>query len=109
MLRKIKDFFVNLFNFGKNIPKALNEAVDPEKRQEKKNLREQLAQENEEKKRIAKLQQDFHEGKIKEEDLSEDDFNTLVKLYEEQIEKTKQEIEECKERILAAGLRHSNS
>jgi hypothetical protein len=56
---------------------------------------------NEEEKRILKLQQDFKAGLIEEENLSEEDFNLLSKLYESQIEKTKQSIQTYKNRIIS--------
>lgn len=56
---------------------------------------------NEEEKRILKWQQDFKAGLIEEENLSEEDFNLLSKLYESQIEKTKQSIQTYKNRIIS--------
>lgn len=56
---------------------------------------------NEEEKRILKLQQDFKAGLIEEKNLSEEDFNLLSKLYESQIEKTKQSIQTYKNRIIS--------
>lgn len=52
----------------------------------------QIKQEKEEK-RILKLQQDFKQGIIEEEDIPEDDYTNLLKLYDEQNEKIRQEIE----------------
>ena len=57
--------------------------------------------ENQESDRILKLQQDFKAGKIKEEDISEEDFNLLSKLYEMQIEKTKQSIENYRNKVIS--------
>ena len=47
------------------------------------------------------MQKDFKAGLIEEEDLSEEDFNLLSKLYESQIEKTKQSIQTYKNRIIS--------
>lgn len=49
--------------------------------------------------KIINLQQQYKEGKIKQEDLTEEDIDKLIALYDEQIEKVKQEIEEKKIKI----------
>ena len=47
------------------------------------------------------MQKDLKAGLIEEEDLSEEDFDSLTKLYESQIEKTKQSIQRYKNRIVS--------
>lgn len=69
--------------------------------QRKIHFKNEIVVVNEEEKRILKLQQDFKAGLIEEENLSEEDFNLLSKLYESQIEKTKQSIQTYKNRIIS--------
>ncbi len=52
-----------------------------------------------ERERLLSLQQSFREGKITQGDLTEEDIEKLSKLYDEQIERLKIQIEECKQRI----------
>ena len=104
MLEKIKEFFRNIFGINnKQYIEAAKEDVEPInniKLQRNINFKDEIAVTNEEEKRILKLQRDFKAGLIEEEDLSEEDFNLLSKLYESQIEKTKQSIQTYKNRII---------
>ena len=100
MLEKIKEFFRNIFGINNKqyieAPKEDVEPINNIKLQRNINFKDEIAVTNEEEKRILKLQRDFKAGLIEEEDLSEEDFNLLSKLYESQIEKTKQSIQICK-------------
>ena len=104
MLEKIKEFFRNIFGINnKQYIEAPKEDLEPIKNiklQRNINFKDEIAVTNEEEKRILKLQRDFKAGLIEEEDLSEEDFNLLSKLYESQIEKTKQSIQTYKNRII---------
>ena len=104
MLEKIKEFFRNIFGINNKqyieAPKEDVEPINNIKLQRNINFKDEIAVTNEEEKRILKLQRDFKAGLIKEEDLSEEDFNLLSKLYESQIEKTKQSIQTYKNRII---------
>ena len=104
MLEKIKEFFRNIFGINNKqyieAPKEDVEPINNIKLQRNINLKDEIAVTNEEEKRILKLQRDFKAGLIEEEDLSEEDFNLLSKLYESQIEKTKQSIQTYKNRII---------
>ena len=104
MLEKIKEFFRNIFGINNNqyieAPKEDVEPINNIKLQRNINFKDEIAVTNEEEKRILKLQRDFKAGLIEEEDLSEEDFNLLSKLYESQIEKTKQSIQTYKNRII---------
>ena len=105
MLEKIKEFFKNIFGINNQqyieAPKEEVEPINNIKLQRNINFKDEIAVTNEEEKRILKLQRDFKAGLIEEEDLSEEDFNLLSKLYESQIEKTKQSIQTYKNRIIS--------
>ena len=104
MLEKIKEFFRNIFGINNKqyieAPKEDVEPINNIKLKRNINFKDEIAVTNEEEKRILKLQRDFKAGLIEEEDLSEEDFNLLSKLYESQIEKTKQSIQTYKNRII---------
>lgn len=105
MLEKIKEFFRNIFGINNQryieAPKEYVETINNIKSQTNINFKDEIFVANEEEKRILKLQKDFKAGLIKEEDLSEEDFNLLSKLYESQIERTKQSIQTYKNRIIS--------
>ena len=105
MLEKIKGFFINIFkkNSQKYIeaPHETIDEINNTQNTKKLDLKNQVVENSNEDLRVLKLQQDFKAGLIEEEDLSEDDFEQLTKLYEHQIEKTKQTIEKYKEKIIA--------
>lgn len=105
MLEKIKRFFRDLFKTSNQqyieAPKEIEESVNNIQIQKSSTFKSQIVVENEEEKRISKLQKDFKAGLIEEEDLSEEEFNLLTNLYEKQIEKTKQSIQRYKNRIIS--------
>ena len=102
---KIKNFFRNLFKINnQQYIEAPKEVIEPiSNMQEKRSFdfKNQIVVANEEEERIIKLQKDLKAGLIEEEDLSEEDFDSLTKLYESQIEKTKQSIQRYKNRIVS--------
>ena len=104
MLKKIKEFFKKLFKINNQkyieAPKEVLEQTNNDKEEKICDFKNQIAIENEEENKIIRLQKDFKEGLIKEEDLSTEDFDALTKLYEKQIEETKQSIERYKKRII---------
>lgn len=114
MIEKIKEFFRNLFKTNnQQYIEAPKEVIEPiSNMQEKRgfDLKNQIVVANEEEERILKLQKDLKAGLIEEEDLSEEDFDSLTKLYESQIEKTKQSIQRYKNRIVSikSKLAHTN-
>ena len=105
MLERIKDFFRNLFKANNQqyieAPKEVIEPISNKQEQKSFDFKNQIVVANEEEERILKLQKDLKAGLIEEEDLSEEDFDSLTKLYESQIEKTKQSIQRYKNRIVA--------
>lgn len=104
MLEKIKEFFRNIFGTNNQqyieAPKEVIEPISNMQEQRNFEFKNQIAVANEEEERILKLQKDLKAGLIEEEDLSEEDFVSLTKLYESQIEKTKQSIQRYKNRIV---------
>ena len=103
MLEKIREFFRNLFK--SNNQQYIEAPKESDAQEEKVNFKSQIIVNNEEEQKALKLQRDFKDGLIEEENLSEEDFNLLTNLYERQIEKTKQSIQEYKDRIVSIKSR----
>ena len=105
MLERIKEFFRNLFKTNNQqyieAPKEVIEPISNRQEQKSFDFKNQIIVDNEEEDIILKLQKDLKAGLIEEEDLSEEDFDSLTKLYESQIEKTKQSIQRYKNRIVS--------
>lgn len=106
MIERIKEFFRNLFKTNNykyiEAPKEQIEPINDMQKQKSFDFRSEIVVENEEEKRTLKLQKDFKSGLIEEENLSEEEFNSLSKLYEIQIQKTKESIQRYKNRIISA-------
>ena len=111
MVEKIKEFFRNLFGIKTqkyldapkdDIPKnAILETNDVEHKDRFNEFQNQIKiMPNYEEEKALKLQKDYKAGLIEEEDLSEEDFDILSNLYENQISKTKQSIENYRRKIL---------
>lgn len=105
MLERIKEFFRNLFKTNNQqyieAPKEVIEPISNIKLQKDIDFKNEIVVNNEEEKRILELQKNLKAGLIEEEDLSEEDFDSLTKLYESQIEKTKQSIQKYKNKIIS--------
>ncbi len=113
MLGRIKEFFRNLFGLNNNkyieAPKEIISEQNIEKVYEVNSKKEQLENNfinnlvvnNVENEKALRLQNDFKAGLFEEEDLSEEDFDLLSKLYESQIEQTKQSILTYKNKIMS--------
>lgn len=105
MLEKVKEFFRKIFKTNNQqyieAPKEVIEPISNMQEQRSFDFKNQIVIENEEEQRILRLQKDLKAGLIEEEDLSEEDFDSLIKLYESQIEKTKQSIQRYKNRIVS--------
>lgn len=95
---KIKNFFRNLFKKKVEIIEHTEETI----KKDNVNLKQTIKiEEDKEKTRLLKLQEDFVNGKIQEEDINEEDTEKLFELYDEQIEKINKETEMYKQKILA--------
>lgn len=93
------EFFRNLFK--SNNQQYIEAPKENNIQEEKVNFKSQIIVNNEGEQKALKLQRDFKDGLIEEENLSEEDFNLLTNLYERQIEKTKKSIQEYKDRIVS--------
>ena len=116
MIEKIKEFFKNLFKIRVQLyieaPKEEIENINTIQKESKvvNTIKEdnssdfisRISVDTKENDRALKLQKDFKAGLIEEEDLSEEDFNLLSELYENQIERTKQSIQKYKNKIITA-------
>jgi hypothetical protein len=91
ILERIKQFFQKLFGINKikyiEAPKIEGNEVDIEYTEEKNinNFKEEIKLENTEEYRISNLQKEFKEGKIKAEEISEEDTDLLINMYFKQI------------------------
>ena len=110
MMERIKKFFRNLFGISQNYLEAPKNDVHQneilytnyEKLQSRFNqFQEQIKIEsNPQEEKALKLQRDYKAGIIEEEDLTEEDFDILSNLYENQIQNTKASIENYRKKIL---------
>ena len=79
LFEKIRNFFRSLFHKSKEDTKA-KESLDI-----KQETATNIIDEFKDKQTIVKLQQDYENGKIAEEDMDENDKQKLLELYKEQI------------------------
>ena len=100
MLDRIKDFFKKLFNMS-NSQKCLEETKDVEIDKNTFDLKEQVVTEIDSKEKEEILVKEFSDGKIREDDLSNEERKILIKYYLEEIEKTKKSINNYKEKIIS--------
>ena len=98
---QIKNFFKNLFKRNKNnIVEETKESI--ENNRDKGVFKQTIKiDEDKEKIRLLKLQEDFANGKILEEDINDEDTEKLFELYDEQIKKINNETEIYKQKTLA--------
>ena len=90
---RIKNFLKVLFLKEKSPEATKNTTIEMTSNKFRETI--QIKQ-DEEKMRILELQQEFKKGNIEEEEIPEDDYSKLIKLYDEQNEKLRQEIERYK-------------
>lgn len=101
---KIKKFFKNLFNRNNNT--ANNYAIVKEDKSilESKNTKnyfmESIKNIEDEETKLLKLQKQYRSGEIKEEELSEEQVNSLCKLYDKQIANLKKSNDIRKQKLL---------
>lgn len=103
MLEKIKKFFRDILKTNKQqYIEAPKEIVAPlnDIQEENFEFKNQIVVPYKEE-RILKLQKDLKAGLIEEEDLTEEDFDLLTKLYESQIKQTKESIQRYKSKIMS--------
>lgn len=101
---KIKKFFKNLFNRNANttnnyaIVKENESLVASENK--KNSFMESIKNIEDEETKLLKLQKQYRSGEIKEEELSEEQVNSLCKLYDKQIANLKKSNEIRKQKLL---------
>jgi len=100
MFDKIKNFFKRLFSKDKLLnPGTIIE--EPKSVSDKNQFQDNIVvKEDEERLRLLKIQEEFSKGNILEEDIDEDDLENLHILYDEQISKIKDSIENYKNETL---------
>ena len=98
IIEKIRSFFTKIFHKSKYKDNNLTNFTEQENPYNNNNFKEQMViKEDEEKLRLLKLQKDYENGLIEEENISQEDYQKLLDLYDEQNEKISKEIE--KDRI----------
>ena len=101
---KIKKFFKNLFNRNANttnnyaIVKETESLVASENK--KNSFMESIKNIEDEETKLLKLQKQYRSGEIKEEELSEEQINSLCKLYDKQIANLKKSNDIRKQKLL---------
>ncbi len=101
---KIKKFFRNLFNSNANttnnyaIVKETESLVESENK--KNSFMESIKNIEDEETKLLKLQKQYRSGEIKEEELSEEQINSLCKLYDRQIANLKKSNDIRKQKLL---------
>ena len=101
---KIKKFFKNLFNRNANttnnyaIVKETESLVESENK--KNSFMESIKNIEDEETKLLKLQKQYRSGEIKEEELSEEQINSLCKLYDRQIANLKKSNDIRKQKLL---------
>lgn len=101
---KIKKFFKNLFNRNANTTNNFGIVKETESlvASENKNnsFMESIKNIEDEETKLLKLQKQYRSGEIKEEELSEEQVNSLCKLYDKQIANLKKSNDTRKQKLL---------
>ena len=99
---KIKKFFKNLFNKHNSADNYIVEETTVIKQDEDKKIQfmEQIRKIEDEETVLLKLQKQYRNGEIKEEDLTDEQVSSLCKLYDKQISNLKKSNEIRKQKLL---------
>ena len=101
---KIKKFFKNLFNKNSEITNNYaiieEQKVNLENENKKKSFMEYIKNIENEEIKLLKLQKQYRSGEIKEEELTEEQVNSLCALYDKQIENLRKSNEIRKQKLL---------
>ena len=101
---KIKKFFKNLFNKNSEITNNYaiieEQKVNLENGNKKKSFMESIKNIENEEIKLLKLQKQYRSGEIKEEELTEEQVNSLCALYDKQIENLRKSNEIRKQKLL---------
>lgn len=97
---KIASFFKKLFFRGKgNIIDENDEKLIYNNQSKDSFIKNIIIKENEEEKRLKNLQLKYDNGEIEEEEISNEDMEKLIKMYEKETEKLTNETEKIKKHI----------
>ena len=102
---KIKTFFKNLFK-RKNVVREVNaienttEKITTERENIKNSFMESIRNTEDEETKLLKLQKQYDNGEIKEEDLTKEQYISLCDLYDRQIANLKKSNEIRKQKLL---------
>ena len=94
---KISTFFKKLFSRKKEyIEESVDENVIYNIQQKKIFVENIVIKENEEEKRLKELQLQYDKGEIDEEDISDEDMDRIIEMYERETEELNAETEKIK-------------
>ena len=94
---KISNFFKKLFSRKKeNIEECVEENLIYNIQQKENFVENIVIKENEEEKRLKELQLQYDNGEIDEEDISDEDMDRLIEMYERETEELNAETEKIK-------------
>lgn len=94
---KISNFFRKIFSRKKEDIEEMNNEKSIYNIKQKENFVENiLIKENKEEKRLKTLQLQYDNGEIDEEDISDEDMEKLIEMYEKETEKLNKETENIK-------------
>lgn len=97
---RISKFFKKLFFRGKQIViKGIDEKTIYDKKLKDNFMESLLMKENEEEKRLKSIQVQYDNGEIDEDDISEEDMDKLIEMYEKETEKLNADTEIRKNHI----------
>lgn len=97
---KIKNFFKKIFNKKSDNDQNIDLKVDNKEKVEEKTFTEQIIiRKDRNEIEIEKLQEDFKQGNIFQEDIADDKKEKLIKLYKKQNEELKDKINKEKNEI----------
>lgn len=98
---KISNFLKKLFFKEKNISIQESNQKEIQNKQSKEIFINNIKiKENEEEKRLKKLQLQYDNGEIDEEDISEEDMDKLIEMYEKETEELNADTERRKNHII---------
>lgn len=104
ILYKIKKFFKNLFNKNTNTTNNYNIIEETESlvasENKKNSFMESIKNIEDEETKLLKLQNKFRSGEIKEEELTEEQVNSLCALYDKQIANLRKSNQIRKQKLL---------
>lgn len=97
IFRKISNFFKKLFSRKKEyIEESADENLIYNIKQKENFVENIVIKENEEEKRLKELQLQYDNGEIDEEDISDDDMDEIIEMYEKETEELNRETENIK-------------